>query len=115
MSSTNKTISLLAVLFFALAPLAACKKSEKPATPLDGETVGKKMSINLCEKFMACAPDPEFKKEKCLEEVSLGITQKVQGKSILQDQLDGCLKVIQDGNCELLKTETPPVGCEFLQ
>lgn len=113
----QKVFSVLVVSALILA--AGCgffKKGKKGVGP---EDVGKQLAALLCEKHAGCQqPGTEFNKDQCVQEISVGLTDRLKAKTDLtveQPMLDSCTKAIQGGDCAMLTSEAPPVGCEFLE
>lgn len=112
-----KRLTLVAVAVVMGFTMAGCKKAvvKKIVT---SEDVSKTLSVTLCEKYASCQTDAGFNKEQCQLDISSGLTERLKTKTDLkleQAALDACNKAIQTAKCEILTSDTPPVGCEFLQ
>lgn len=113
-----RRVALVVVVAVGLGMfLAGCKKApgKKIMTP---EEVGKTLALTLCEKYAGCQPDPAFNKDQCNQDISSGLMDRLKAKTevkIEQASLDACAKSIQTAGCEVLTSETPPVGCDFLK
>ncbi len=97
--------------------LGGCKKApgKKVMTP---EEVGKTLALTLCEKYAGCQGDPAFNKDQCNQDISSGLMDRLKAKTevkVEQASLGVCAKSIQTAGCEVLTSETPPVGCDFLK
>ena len=108
-----KSIKATAVVALGLGILVGgCAK--KTIAP---EEVGKTLAIVLCEKHTGCQQTADFNKEQCIQEISAGLSERLAGKEgvkVNKVMLDACTKAITSGNCELLQSEAPTAGCEFL-
>ncbi len=112
-----KTLSRLAIILVVFCVGAACAKKAAEKKILTSEDVGKNLATTLCEKYTTCQPSPDFNKEQCLQEISSGLTERLKTKADLkieQSMMDTCAKAIASAGCDVLNSENPPQGCEFL-
>ena len=94
-----------------------CSKAKKIVTP---EDVSKSLSTVLCDKYMGCQKEGSapLSKEQCLTNITTGIADRIKGKAELkveQGMVDTCVKAITAASCDVLSSDAPPAGCEFLQ
>lgn len=119
----KKTMIMLVGL--GLVGMVGCTKcspkkgaESQPMAMLTAEDIGKGLAPAICEKYGSCNPTPDFNKDQCLQDIGNGITENLKQAADLkvdQAKLMACAKVIQESQCEVLNSTTPPVGCEFLQ
>jgi hypothetical protein len=105
----------LAAAFSGCTKLSGCMQGKKAVTV---EDVGKTLANVLCEKYASCQQNPDFKKDECIQQISTGLSERLKEKTdfkVEQAMLDTCSKSIASAGCEVLSSETPPTGCEFLQ
>lgn len=112
----KKLVGVFVVLSGIIAGFG-CTKKNKIVTP---EDVGKSLATVLCEKYTSCQKEASatFNEDQCLQNITTGITDRMKGKTTVkveQSMLDVCAKAIASGTCDVLSSDTPPTGCEFLQ
>ena len=112
-------VILSAVLALGLAvTIGGCSKLGFRKKTMSPEEVGMTLATLLCEKYTGCQPSPDFKKDQCIQEISKGLGERLKAKTDFKVEtaaLDGCKKAISGAGCEILSSEAPPSGCEFLQ
>lgn len=112
-----KSLVTASILAVCLALTVGCAKKTAEKKNISSEEVGKALATTLCDKYVACQPSPDFNKEQCLQEIMSGLTERLKTKTDLkleQSSVDGCTKSITAADCEILNSEAPPQGCEFL-
>jgi hypothetical protein len=121
----KKIITLLTAALAMTGGFAACTKCSPKkdivSSPkiIEITEIGKTLAPTICGKYETCNKDnSQFNKDQCLQEISAGIAENLKTAAdlkVTQEILDGCQKAIRDSPCEALNSQTPPVGCEFLQ
>lgn len=115
---TSQVAKMLGMIVVASLAIAGCSKSKKVLAP---EEVAKSLSTVLCDKYLGCQPKDgaqALNKDQCLQNITTGISDRVKAKGELKVEkgmVDTCVKAIQAAACEVLSSDTPPAGCEFLQ
>lgn len=106
---------IASLLVVSLSVAAAGCARKKAVTP---EEAAKSLASLLCEKYAGCQQNPDFNKDQCLQEIGNGLTERLKAKADLKVEsgmLEGCKKTITGSGCEVLSSDAPPAGCEFLQ
>ncbi|QQR79569.1 MAG: hypothetical protein IPJ69_09430 [Deltaproteobacteria bacterium] len=116
----KRCFSIVGVLAVVLIGFAGCSKNSAKKV-LVPEDVAKSLSSVLCEKYLGCQPKDgaqALNKDQCLQNITTGISDRIKAKAELkveQGMVDNCVKAITSAACEVLSSDTPPAGCEFLQ
>ena len=102
-----------------LALFVGCSKNSAKKI-LAPEEVSKSLATVLCDKYMGCQKEgaSPMTKEQCQTNITTGIGDRIKSKTELkveQGMVDACVKAITAASCEVLSSDTPPAGCEFLK
>ena len=106
---------ILAVLVAGLVAAGCGMFGKKGVSP---EEAGKSLAQLLCEKHAGCPHEGEFNKERCVQEISSGLTERLKAQpdaKVAKAALDTCSRAISSGDCAILTSDQPPAGCEFLE
>lgn len=114
-----KSIKSLVLAIVFLAGVVGCSKNSAKKI-LAPEEVSKSLATVLCDKYMGCQKEgtAPMTKEQCQTNITTGIAERIKSKAELkveQGMVDKCVKAITAAACEVLSSDTPPEGCEFLK